>query len=56
MVMEEWKKKIGHDYARLSRMSIVEEGSVKVCVTPQMLSFHLFGNLWNTFFSLGSVL
>ncbi|KAL8108109.1 hypothetical protein AgCh_024524 [Apium graveolens] len=29
MFMEEWKKKMGNDYARLSRMSIVEEGSVK---------------------------
>lgn len=45
MFMEEWKKKIGNDYARLSRMSIVEEGSVKVCVTSKMLSFHPFGNL-----------
>lgn len=50
MFMEEWKKKIGNDYARLSRMSIVEEGSVKVCVRPKMASSHLFGNLWNTLF------
>jgi len=28
--MEELKKKIGLDYNRLSRMSIVEEGAVKV--------------------------
>ncbi|GKC45767.1 hypothetical protein Tco_1063489 [Tanacetum coccineum] len=27
--MEELKKKIGHNYARLSRMSIVEVGAVK---------------------------
>lgn len=44
MFMEEWKKKIGNDYARLSRMSIVEEGSVKV-VRPKMPRFYLFGNL-----------
>jgi starch phosphorylase len=28
--MEELKKKIGLDYNRLSRMSIIEEGAVKV--------------------------
>lgn len=52
MFMEEWKKKIGNDYARLSRMSIVEEGSVKV-VRPKMPRFYLFGNLWNTWFEWG---
>lgn len=32
--MEELKKRIGLDYNRLSRMSIVEEGAVKVLPNP----------------------
>lgn len=35
--MEELKKKIGQDYDRLSRMSIIEEGGVKVLPEPPPL-------------------
>lgn len=34
--MEELKKRIGLDYNRLSRMSIVEEGAVKVLLNPAL--------------------
>lgn len=36
--MEELKKRIGIDYNRLSRMSIVEEGAVKVLLNPSQFS------------------
>lgn len=37
--MEELKRRIGQDYSRLSRMSIVEEGSVKVVENHQMIQY-----------------
>lgn len=36
--MEELKRRIGLDYNRLSRMSIVEEGAVKVLLNPSQFS------------------